>query len=89
MPCACCLPKVVEMGSRTIKVATFSPRGNYPFNSPEWPDDHNTSAFGSLLAILQHPYYDRLFSMEHLDNYVLIAYSTVGGRAGVRSRLST
>ena len=74
--------QVVKMGSRTIKVAAFEPRQNYPFHSPLWPSDTNQSSFGSLLSILQHPYYQQLFSIAALDNFVLIAYSTVGGRAG-------
>jgi hypothetical protein len=62
-----------------IKLALFSPKGNYPFNSPQWPDD---SKFSDLLTMAQHPYYRSLWSMDAFDTYVLIAYSTVGGAAG-------
>lgn len=70
---------LASMGSRVIKVAVFNPRGNYPFNSPDWPED---SAFTDLRSMLQHKYYRMLWDMSDFDTFVLIAYSTVGGPAG-------
>ena len=74
--------QVAGMGSRTIKIAAFEPRSNYPFNSPQWPADDNTSAFTTLLSIVQHEYYTHLFNMDSLDTFILVAYSTVGARRG-------
>jgi hypothetical protein len=68
------------MGSRTVKVAAFSPKSNYPFNSPLWPDD---SSFKTLLDLVSHTYYDQLFQLKGIDTYILVAYSTAGGPAGV------
>ena len=70
---------VSGMGSRVIKVALFSPKGNYPFNSPKWPDD---AGFPTLLSMAQHQYYQQLWELPDIETYVLIAYSTVGGAAG-------
>ena len=70
---------LASMGSRVIKVAVFNPIGNYPFNSPDWPDN---SAFTTLASMAKHKYYRALWEMEEFDTYVLIAYSTVGGSAG-------
>eukprot|EP00912_Choanoflagellata_sp_UC4_P001274 UC4_evm1s797 len=68
-----------SMGSKVIKVALFSPKGNFPFNSPKWP---NNTAFQNLLLMAQHEYYRSLWSMPEFTDYVLVAYSTVGGPAG-------
>ena len=67
---------LASMGSRVIKVALFDPKGEYPFNSPQWPKD---GAFPTLLSMAQHAYYRELWAMPQFDTYVLIAYSTVGG----------
>lgn len=70
---------LASTGSRVIKVAVFSPRSNYPFNSPLWPAD---DAFDTLLNMVSHPYYRELWASPRFDTYVLVAYSTVGGAAG-------
>eukprot|EP00039_Didymoeca_costata_P008438 m.112073 g.112073 ORF g.112073 m.112073 type:complete len:501 (-) comp14080_c1_seq4:203-1705(-) len=69
---------LAKSGSKTIKVAVFSPKGNYPYNSPLWPQD----GFQTLLDMTKHPYYQALWAMPEFDHYVLIAYSTVGGTSG-------
>ena len=66
-------------GSKVIKVAVFTPKDNYPFNSPGWPENQE---FGTLLSMIQHTYYRALFDMPQFSTYVLVAYSTVGGSAG-------
>jgi hypothetical protein len=70
---------VASMGSKTLKLALFSPKGNYPWNSPAWPED---KSFKTMLEVAQHPYYRTLWQMPEITTYVLIAYSTVGGAAG-------
>ena len=62
-----------------MKLALFSPKGNYPWNSPAWPED---KSFKTMLEVAQHPYYRTLWQMPEITTYVLIAYSTVGGAAG-------
>jgi hypothetical protein len=70
---------LATMGARVIKVALFSPLGNYPFNSPLWPED---GEFPTMASMAKHQYYRELWGMPDFDTYVLIAYSTVGGAAG-------
>ena len=84
-------------GARVIKVALFEPKGNYPFNSPDWPD----RGFPTSVAMAQHPYYRALWASRRgarataaaadarppqadprFDTFVLVAYSTVGGTSG-------
>ena len=65
-------------GMRVIKVAVFNPEAMYPFNSPAWP----ASGFDTLLETAQHQYYRALWAMPEFDTFILIAYSTVGGKGG-------
>lgn len=65
---------VSEMGSRVIKVALFRPKWNYALNSPDWPEDTETT----LAEIASHPYFRALWDMD-FDTFILVAYSTVGG----------
>ena len=68
---------LAKTGARVIKVAAFSPAGNYPFNSPNW-----SKTFPTLLSVVSHDYYRQLWQMSEFETYVLIAYSSVGGDGG-------
>ena len=68
---------LAKTGARVIKVAAFSPAGNYPFNSPDW-----SKTFPTLLSVVSHDYYRQLWQMPEFETYVLIAYSSVGGDGG-------
>eukprot|EP01048_Picozoa_sp_COSAG05_P007711 COSAG05_NODE_552_length_8725_cov_166.636796_2_plen_219_part_00 len=57
---------LASMGARVIKVALFDPAGNYPFNSPLWPNEPETQ-FPTLASMAKHPYYRELWSMPDFD----------------------
>ncbi|CAK9109117.1 unnamed protein product [Durusdinium trenchii] len=67
---------LIDMGSRLIKIALFRPAWNYAVNS-EWPSDES---FPTLKSVAVHEHFRHLWEMD-FDTYVLVAYSTAGGRS--------
>ena len=81
--------QLARTGSRVIKVACFLPCDMYPWSSPLWPGWETPTAnnsngchkskyrFPTLVSVLSHQYYRRLFAMAEFDTYILVAYSSV------------
>lgn len=62
--------RLLETGTRVIRVWMFKPKGSYGRNS-DWPDN-----FANLVEMASHPYYRALFNKPY-KVYVLTVYSLV------------
>jgi len=67
-----------RLGARILKVAFnfHEPWNDYPWNSPDWPQEAWRTWTPPPEDIAKHPYWKSLFQMD-FDTFVLIVYSNV------------